>query len=154
MQQNRTVVIDSSKQKGANSNSCAIPTRRSLCASGTRRGVPRDAAKLPELRFHDLRHTAITELAEMRVPDSVLKSIARHITHQMLDHYSHIRSTANRQALDRLDAYRASIPPTHFRINNFRNIDARSRIPVTDALHQGFTGVCDTVLTQYQLALT
>ena len=32
----------------------------------------RDAAKLPGLRFHDLRHTAITELAEMGVPDSVL----------------------------------------------------------------------------------
>ena len=67
----------------------------------------RDAAKLPGLRFHDLRHTAITELAEMGVPDSVLKSIAGHITQRMLDHYSHIRMNAKRQALDGLDAFRA-----------------------------------------------
>lgn len=67
----------------------------------------RDAAGLPGLRFHDLRHTAITELAEMRVPDSVLKSIAGHITQRMLEHYSHIRMTAERQALDGLDAFRA-----------------------------------------------
>jgi integrase len=67
----------------------------------------RDAAKLPGLRFHDLRHTSITELAEMGVPDSVLKSIAGHITQRMLDHYSHIRVTAKRQALDGLDAFRA-----------------------------------------------
>jgi integrase len=56
---------------------------------------------------HDLRHTAITELAEMGVPDSVLKSIAGHITQRMLDHYSHIRMNAKRQALDGLDAFRA-----------------------------------------------
>ena len=67
----------------------------------------RDAAKLPGLRFHDLRHTAITELAEMGVPDSVLKSIAGHITQRMLDHYSHIRMNAKRQAVDGLEAFRA-----------------------------------------------
>jgi hypothetical protein len=43
----------------------------------------------------------------MGVPDSVLKSIAGHITQRMLDHYSHIRMNAKRQALDGLDAFRA-----------------------------------------------
>jgi hypothetical protein len=43
----------------------------------------------------------------MGVPDSVLKSIAGHITQRMLDDYSHVRLTAKRQALDGLDAYRA-----------------------------------------------
>jgi hypothetical protein len=38
----------------------------------------------------------------------------------------------------RADAH--EIPPTQFRINHFRNIDARQRVPVTDALHQGLTG--------------
>jgi len=66
----------------------------------------RKKAGLPGLRFHDLRHTIITELAEMGVPDSVMKSIAGHITQRMLDHYSHIRMTAKRQALDGLDAFR------------------------------------------------
>ena len=37
----------------------------------------RDAAGLQGLRFHDLRHTVITELAEMGVADHVLESITR-----------------------------------------------------------------------------
>jgi integrase len=36
----------------------------------------RDAAHLPGLRFHDLRHTVITELAELGVADHVLESVA------------------------------------------------------------------------------
>ena len=36
----------------------------------------RKAANLPGLRFHDLRHTVITELAEMGVADHVLESIS------------------------------------------------------------------------------
>ena len=51
----------------------------------------RDKANLPGLRFHDLRHTVITELAEMGVPDAVLESISGHLSKRMLDHYSHIR---------------------------------------------------------------
>lgn len=64
----------------------------------------RDAANLPGLRFDDLRHTAIAELAEMGVPDSALKSITGRITQRMLEHYSHIRMNAKRQTLDRRDA--------------------------------------------------
>jgi integrase len=67
----------------------------------------RDNAGLPRLRFHDLRHTLITEFAEMGVPDGVLKSIAGHITQRMLDHYSRIRMSAKRQAFDGLKAFRA-----------------------------------------------
>jgi hypothetical protein len=43
----------------------------------------------------------------MGVPDSVLKSIAGHITLRMLDHYSHIHMNAKRQAVDGLEAFRA-----------------------------------------------
>ena len=66
----------------------------------------RDAAGLPGLRFHDLRHTVITELAEMGVADHVLESISGHLSRRMLEHYSHIRIDAKRQALDALDAAR------------------------------------------------
>jgi hypothetical protein len=65
-----------------------------------------DLAGLPGLRFHDLRHTVITELAEMGVADHVLESISGHLTRRMLEHYSHIRIDAKRQALDALDAAR------------------------------------------------
>ena len=66
----------------------------------------RDAAGLPGLRFHDLRHTVITELAEIGVPDHVLESISGHLSRRMLEHYSHIRIDARRKALDALDESR------------------------------------------------
>ncbi|HXW06859.1 MAG TPA: site-specific integrase [Vicinamibacterales bacterium] len=68
----------------------------------------RDGAGLHRLRFHDLRHTVITELAEMGVADHVLESISGHLSRRMLEHYSHIRIDAKRQALDALDAARRS----------------------------------------------
>ena len=63
----------------------------------------RDAARLPG-SVPDLRHTVITELAEMGVADHVLESIGGHLSRRMLEHYSHIRIDAKRQALDALDA--------------------------------------------------
>ena len=71
----------------------------------------RDAAGLPGLRFHDLRHTVITELAEMGVADHVLESISGHLSRRMLEHYSHIRIDAKRQALDALDVQRGRVLP-------------------------------------------
>jgi hypothetical protein len=52
------------------------------------------------LRFHDLRHTIITELAEAGVPDHVMESISGYMSRRMLEHYSHVRIEAKRQALD------------------------------------------------------
>jgi integrase len=66
----------------------------------------RDEAGLHGLRFHDLRHTVITELAEMGVADHVLESISGHLSRRLLEHYSHIRVDAKRQALDALDNLR------------------------------------------------
>lgn len=57
---------------------------------------------LARLRFHDLRHHAITELAEHGEADLTIMSIAGHISRRMLEHYSHIRMEAKRQALDAL----------------------------------------------------
>jgi integrase len=71
----------------------------------------RDAAGLQGLRFHDLRHTVITELAEMGVADHVLESITGHLSRRMLEHYSHIRIDAKRQALDALDVQRGRMLP-------------------------------------------
>jgi hypothetical protein len=50
--------------------------------------------------------TVITELAEMGVADHVLESISGHLSRRMLEHYSHIRIDAKRQALDALDEAR------------------------------------------------
>jgi len=59
---------------------------------------------LSGLRFHDLRHHAITELAESQASDSTIMAIAGHVSPKMLQHYSHVRIQAKRQALDALSA--------------------------------------------------
>ena len=66
-------------------------------------------AGLKGLRFHDLRHHSITKLAEAGVPDQTLMAIAGHVSKSMLEHYSHIRLTAKRAAVDALDTF--SPPP-------------------------------------------
>jgi len=51
------------------------------------------------LRFHDLRHHAITELAEGQASEQTIRSIAGHVSQKTLEHYSHIRIDAKREAL-------------------------------------------------------
>lgn len=63
----------------------------------------REAAGLSGLRFHDLRHTVVTRLLEAGEPDHVVESITGHLSRRMLEHYSHIRLSAKKDALDRLD---------------------------------------------------
>src|SRR5207244_3711992 len=60
------------------------------------------AAGLAGLRFHDLRHHAITELAESEASDQTIMAIAGHVSPKMLAHYSHVRLGAKRDALDAL----------------------------------------------------
>jgi integrase len=52
------------------------------------------------LRFHDLRHTCITKLAEGQASEQTIMAIAGHVSRKMLEHYSHIRMEAKRAALD------------------------------------------------------
>jgi integrase len=54
------------------------------------------------LRFHDLRHHAITELAESQASDQTIMAIAGHVSPKMLAHYSHVRLGAKRDALEAL----------------------------------------------------
>jgi integrase len=56
------------------------------------------------LRFHDLRHHAITELAESQVSDQTIMAIAGHVSQKMLARYSHVRKEARRQAVAALSA--------------------------------------------------
>ena len=53
-----------------------------------------------QIRFHDLRHTCITKLAESQASEYTLMSIAGHVSRKMIEHYSHIRLEAKRTALD------------------------------------------------------
>jgi len=53
-----------------------------------------------KLRFHDLRHTCITKLAESQASEQTLMAIAGHVSRSMIEHYSHIRMEAKRMATD------------------------------------------------------
>jgi len=51
-------------------------------------------------RWHDNRHTLITDLAESGAGDQTIMDIAGHVSKRMLRHYSHIRMEAKRTALE------------------------------------------------------
>jgi integrase len=59
-------------------------------------------AGLPGFRFHDLRHCAITSLAESGAADSTIMAIAGHVSRKMLERYSHVRMEAKRTAMETL----------------------------------------------------
>ena len=59
-------------------------------------------AGLPGFRFHDLRHCAITQLAEGGTSDSTIMAIAGHVSRRMLERYSHVRMEAKRTAMEAL----------------------------------------------------
>jgi integrase len=61
----------------------------------------RDKAKVVG-RWHDNRHTLVTELAESGAGDEVIMSIAGHVSRAMLSRYSHVRMAAKRRALDEI----------------------------------------------------
>ena len=55
-------------------------------------------------RWHDLRHTFITRPAENpRVSEQTIRSLAGHVSAQMLQRYSHIRVQAKRDAINALE---------------------------------------------------
>src|SRR6185437_9799651 len=75
---------------------------RPMSDSGVRRSWDqvRKAAGVPCLRIHDLRHTAITRLAEAGVPIPVILSMAGHISQRMQQHYTAVSDEAKRQAVE------------------------------------------------------
>jgi integrase len=71
----------------------------------------RSAAPLRGLRFHGLRHQAITEMAEGGASDATMMALAGHRSRRMLEHYSHVRMAAKRTALDKLESGLMGGPP-------------------------------------------
>jgi hypothetical protein len=61
----------------------------------------RKAAKV-SCRFHDLRHTFISRLAESQASDSTVMALAGHVSRAMMERYSHIRMEAKRRAVGNL----------------------------------------------------
>ena len=122
------------------SGDATMPTKPMLKWDTAWRAL-RDEAGLHGLRFHDLRHTVITELAEMGVADHVLESISGHLSRRMLEHYSHIRIDAKRQALDALDDAAAGRVKRQWKARQRRPKSRRSSRSPTTSRHSHVT-VC------------
>jgi|tagenome__1003787_1003787.scaffolds.fasta_scaffold20982716_1 integrase len=74
---------------------------RPMSNSGIRKAweAVRKAADVPWLRIHDLRHTAVTRMAEAGVPIPVILSMAGHISVRMQQHYTSVSEFAKRRAV-------------------------------------------------------
>ena len=57
-------------------------------------------------RFHDLRHTAATKMAEAGVPESTMLAILGHMSRSMLERYSHVRTNEGKASSNRSSEYR------------------------------------------------
>jgi len=88
--------------------------------------------QLANLRFHDLRHTAITTLAESEASEQTLKALAGHVSRKMLERYSHIRLEAKRatiQALSDRPAERANPARTSQNTSQNGGVEGIAAIP-------------------------
>jgi len=83
---------------GSTSSGIGQPTAERYCS------VEAGSNPLHGLRFHDLRHQAITELSEAGVTDATLMAVSGHMSRRMLEHYSHGRMAAKRTVLDQLES--------------------------------------------------
>jgi integrase len=66
------------------------------------------AAKIEGLRFHDLRHTAITRMVEAGMQPAEVMRVSGHTTPAMLWRYINANVDTARRAADALDALRNS----------------------------------------------
>jgi integrase len=82
---------------------------------------------LPGFRFHDLRHCAITQLAEGGASDSTIMAIAGHVSRRMLERYSHVRMEAKRKAVEALGS---STKTAGYDTKNDTKAEPASALPV------------------------
>jgi len=64
--------------------------------------VARKAAGV-DCRWHDMRHTFVSRMAEGQASDATIMSLAGHLSRKMMELYSHTRNEAKRQAISVLD---------------------------------------------------
>jgi integrase len=97
----RSLVKEAAKRAGRDAASAVLAAGRGIGAA--KYEWRRAAAAFLGFRFHDLRHQAITELAETGASDATLMAVAGHLTRDMLEHYSHVRMAAKREAVMKLE---------------------------------------------------
>lgn len=96
------LLAEAARRAGRDAASAALNARKGL--GGAKIAFRSAAASFVGFRFHDLRHQAITELAEGGATDATMMALAGHVSRRMLEHYSHVRMAAKRGALDKLES--------------------------------------------------
>lgn len=64
-----------------------------------------DDLKIDDLRFHDLRHTALTRIGEAGLSAKEMAAISGHKTFTMLQRYVHVTPAALKSAMEKLESY-------------------------------------------------
>jgi integrase len=98
----RSLVEETAKRAGERAAKLASETGGNVDEARRRARLPLINETGGRLRFHDLRHQAITELAEAGAADATIEALAGHMSREMLEHYSHVRMAAKRAALEKL----------------------------------------------------
>jgi integrase len=98
----RKLVRETARRVGREAAQAALEDQPSIRAAIT--AWKRAAAPIRGLRFNDLRHQAITEMAEAGASDATLMAVAGHMSRRMLEHCSHVPMVAKRTALERLES--------------------------------------------------
>jgi integrase len=91
---------------GGNSRAITMYDTNLSCPIGSWRKGWLEACKRAGVayRWHDLRHTFVTRLAESpNVSGQTIRALAGHVSNQMLQHCSHIRSQAKQAAIRTLE---------------------------------------------------
>jgi integrase len=65
-----------------------------------------------DCRFHDLRHTVATKMAEAGISESTMLALLGHMSRAMLERYSHVRMAAKRKAVEALCLPKPTRVPT------------------------------------------
>ena len=77
-------------------------TQHQVSWSGAWRSL-RKAAGLGRLRFHDLRHSFISQMGEHGVPLQIVQAMVGHMSPEITRHYCHISNDAARRAVELLE---------------------------------------------------
>jgi integrase len=105
----RALRQEAARQAGREAAGAALANVKSIRRAVT--AWKRAAAPYAGFRFHDLRHQAVTEMAEAGAPDSVIQALAGHMSKRMMDHYSHVRRAAKREVTDSLPGGLMNLAP-------------------------------------------
>jgi len=98
----RKLVTETARRVGREAARQALESGQRL--RGAISAWKRAASPFRGLRFHDLRHQAITEMAEAGASDATMMAVAGHMSRRMMEHYSHVRMAAKRSVLDKLES--------------------------------------------------